>query len=129
MGTLVPRQGYPSFAGAAGGLDGYCSGIAYRHRQEGLSDPTADFLLRRVRRGLRRILGVAPKEQKRAFDPPHGAAPPDSTSRTGTDRLALHLGLKVAWLAGVHPDERTVSTMGPGSTTNVVRHSPGAPRR
>jgi integrase len=44
-------------------LDCYCSGIAYRHRQEGLSDPTADFLVRRVRRGLRRILGVAPIRQ------------------------------------------------------------------
>ncbi len=44
-------------------LDCYCSGIADRHRQEGLSDPTADFLVRRVRRGLRRILGVAPIRQ------------------------------------------------------------------
>lgn len=44
-------------------LECYCSGIAYRHRQEGLSDPTADFLFRRVRRGLRRILGVAPIRQ------------------------------------------------------------------
>jgi integrase len=44
-------------------LDCYCSGIAYRHRQEGLADPTADFLVRRVRRGLRRILGVAPIRQ------------------------------------------------------------------
>lgn len=41
----------------------YCSGIAHRHRQEGLADPTADFLVRRVRRGLRRILGVAPIRQ------------------------------------------------------------------
>src|SRR3546814_884249 len=38
-----------------GTLDGYCSGIAYRHLQEGLSDPTADAVVRRVRRGLRRI--------------------------------------------------------------------------
>jgi integrase len=44
-------------------LDCYCSGIAYRHRQEGLPDPTVDFLVRRVRRGLRRILGVAPIRQ------------------------------------------------------------------
>lgn len=44
-------------------LDCYCSGIAHRHRQEGLADPTADFLVRRVRRGLRRILGVAPIRQ------------------------------------------------------------------
>lgn len=27
-------------------LDCYCSGIAHRHRQEGLADPTADFLVR-----------------------------------------------------------------------------------
>src|SRR3546814_9396188 len=46
-----------------GTLDGYCSGIAYRHLQEGLSDPTADAVVRRVRRGLRRILGVAPIHQ------------------------------------------------------------------
>lgn len=44
-------------------LDCYCSGIAHRHRQDGLTDPTADFLVRRVRRGLRRILGVAPIRQ------------------------------------------------------------------
>jgi integrase len=46
-----------------GTLDGYCSGIAHRHHQEGLSDPTADAVVRRVRRGLRRILGVAPIRQ------------------------------------------------------------------
>ncbi|WP_169799247.1 tyrosine-type recombinase/integrase [Nocardioides jensenii] len=46
-----------------GTLDGYCSGIAHRHHQEGLADPTADAVVRRVRRGLRRILGVAPIRQ------------------------------------------------------------------
>jgi integrase len=46
-----------------GTLDGYCSGIARRHHQEGLPDPTADFVVRRVRRGLRRIMGVAPRRQ------------------------------------------------------------------
>jgi integrase len=46
-----------------GTLDGYCSGIAHRHHQEGLADPTADVVVRRVRRGLRRILGVAPIRQ------------------------------------------------------------------
>jgi integrase len=46
-----------------GTLDGYCSGIAYRHHQEGLSDPTAHVVVRRVRRGLRRIMGVAPRRQ------------------------------------------------------------------
>lgn len=46
-----------------GTLDGYCSGIAHRHHQEGLSDPMADVVVRRVRRGLRRIMGVAPRRQ------------------------------------------------------------------
>lgn len=48
---------------AFGSLDGYCSGIAHRHHQEGLPDPTADVVVRRVRRGLRRIMGVAPRRQ------------------------------------------------------------------
>jgi len=46
-----------------GTLDGYCSGIAHRHRREGLPDPTSDVVVRRVRRGLRRIMGVAPRRQ------------------------------------------------------------------
>ena len=46
-----------------GTLDGYCSGIAHRHHQEGLPDPTASVVVRRVRRGLRRIMGVAPRHQ------------------------------------------------------------------
>jgi integrase len=46
-----------------GTLDGYCSGIAHRHHQEGLADPTAHVVVRRVRRGLRRIMGVAPRRQ------------------------------------------------------------------
>jgi integrase len=44
-------------------LDGYCSAIAHRHHQEGLPDPTADVVVRRVRRGLRRIMGTAPRRQ------------------------------------------------------------------
>jgi integrase len=46
-----------------GTLDGYCSAIAHRHQQDGLPDPTADVVVRRVRRGLRRIMGVAPRRQ------------------------------------------------------------------
>jgi hypothetical protein len=46
-----------------GTLDGYCSGIAHPHHQQGLPDPTADIVVRRVRRGLRRIMGVAPRRQ------------------------------------------------------------------
>ena len=46
-----------------GTLDLACSAIAYQHHQEGLLDPTADITLRRVRRGLRRIIGAAPRRQ------------------------------------------------------------------
>ena len=46
-----------------GTLDGACSAIAHRHHQEGLPDPTADVVVRRVRRGLRRIMGTAPRRQ------------------------------------------------------------------
>src|SRR5665811_1943500 len=45
-----------------GTLDGACSAIAHRHHQEGLPDPTADVLVRRGR-GLRRIMGTAPRRQ------------------------------------------------------------------
>jgi len=44
-------------------LDGACSAIAHRHHQEGLPDPTANVVVRRVRRGLRRIMGTAPRRQ------------------------------------------------------------------
>lgn len=46
-----------------GTLDGYCSGIAHRHHQEGFADPTASVVVRRVRSGLCRIMGVAPRLQ------------------------------------------------------------------
>jgi len=46
-----------------GTLDGACSAIAHRHQQEGLPDPTAHVVVRRVRRGLRRIMGTAPRRQ------------------------------------------------------------------
>jgi hypothetical protein len=41
-----------------GTLDGACSAIAHRHHQEGLPDPAVDVIVRRVRRGLRRIMGT-----------------------------------------------------------------------
>jgi hypothetical protein len=43
-----------------GSIDLTCCAIGYRHRHDGLTDPTADPLVRRVRRGLRRLLGCAP---------------------------------------------------------------------
>ncbi len=46
-----------------GTLDGACFAIAHRHHQEGLPDLTTDVVVRRVRRGLRRIMGTAPRRQ------------------------------------------------------------------
>jgi len=46
-----------------GTLDLACSAITYQHQQEGFPDPTTDITLRRVRRGLRRIVGAAPRRQ------------------------------------------------------------------
>ena len=46
-------------------ITGACSAIGYRHRDQGLADPTAHQVVARVRRGLRRIVGVAPRRQAR----------------------------------------------------------------
>lgn len=46
-----------------GSIDLACSAIAFWHKEKGLPDPMADLMLRRVRRGLRRIIGVAPRRQ------------------------------------------------------------------
>jgi integrase len=46
-----------------GSIDLACSAIGHRHRQHGFPDPTTDLTVRRVRRGLRRILGTAPRRQ------------------------------------------------------------------
>ena len=48
---------------AAGTLTQICSAIAYRHRVHGLADPTIDDAVRLVRRGLRRLIGAAPRRQ------------------------------------------------------------------
>lgn len=47
--------------------DGDCAAIAHRQHQERLGDLTADAVVRRVRRGLRRILGTAPRRQAHAL--------------------------------------------------------------
>ena len=46
-----------------GSIEVAYSAIAYRHQLHGLPDPTAHVTVRRVRRGLRRILGTAPRRQ------------------------------------------------------------------
>jgi integrase len=79
-----------------GTLDGDCAAIAHRHHQEGLDDPTAAAIVRRVRRGLRRISGTAPRRQAHPLTVAELAqivTSIDSGSRIGVrDRAVLLLG-------------------------------------
>lgn len=50
---------------SVGSLDLTCGAIAYQHRQHGLADPTLTAGVRQVRRGLRRLVGTAPRRQAR----------------------------------------------------------------
>ena len=46
-------------------IDQACSAIGYQHRRRGLPDPLEDPTVRQVRRGLRRLLGTAPRRPAR----------------------------------------------------------------
>lgn len=50
---------------SVGTIDLVCGAIAYRHRMHGLDDPVLTEGVRQVRRGLRRIIGAAPRPQAR----------------------------------------------------------------
>ncbi|MBC7762358.1 MAG: tyrosine-type recombinase/integrase [Candidatus Saccharibacteria bacterium] len=50
-----------------GSIEIGCSAIKYHYQRHGLPDPMADAMIRRVRRGLRRILGVAPRVRSHAL--------------------------------------------------------------
>ena len=50
---------------SVGSIDLACSAIAYQHRRRGLTDPILADGVRQVRRGLRRIIGTAPRRQAR----------------------------------------------------------------
>ena len=49
-------------------LDLAIGAISYAHRSRGLDDPTLSEAVRQVRRGLRRIVGAAPRRQSRPLD-------------------------------------------------------------
>ena len=89
----------------SGTLDGDCAAIAHRHHQAGLADPTAAAVVRRVRRGLRRILGTAPRRQAHPLTVAELAqivASIDPASRIGVrDRAVLLLG----YAAALRPSE------------------------
>ena len=46
---------------SVGAIDMACGAIAYRHRMHGLDDPVLTEGVRQVRRGLRRMIGAAPR--------------------------------------------------------------------
>jgi integrase len=50
---------------SVGSIDLACGAISYRHRRHGLDDPIVTEGVRQVRRGLRRIIGAAPRRQAR----------------------------------------------------------------
>jgi integrase len=88
-----------------GTADGDCAAIAHRHYQEGLGDPTAAAVVRRVRRGLRRILGTAPHRQAHPLtvaELTQIVTSIDMASRIGVrDRAVLLLG----YAAALRPSE------------------------
>lgn len=50
---------------SVGTIDLACGAFSYRHRMHGLDDPILTEGVRQVRRGLRRIIGAAPRRQDR----------------------------------------------------------------
>src|SRR4051812_13679417 len=50
---------------SVGTIDMACGAISYMHRRHGLGDPILSESVRQVRRGLRRIIGAAPRRQAR----------------------------------------------------------------
>lgn len=103
-----------------GTLDAYCSSIAHRHGQVGLPDPTAHVVVRRVRRGLRRIMGVAPRRQAHPLTVSELARIIESidvTTATGKrDRAILLLG----YASAMRPSE--ISGL---DTTDLLRKPTG----
>ena len=103
-----------------GTMDGDCAAIAHRHHQEGLSDPTAAAVVRRVRRGLRRIIGTAPRRQAHPLTVAELAqivASIDAESGIGVrDRAVLLLGyaaaLRPSEIAALHLADITVDAHG-----------------
>jgi site-specific recombinase XerD len=77
-----------------GMVTGSLAAISHRHASAGLSNPTDGELVRRVRRGLRRILGVAPRSRARPLlidDIRHILAAVDRTTAAGKRDAALIL--------------------------------------
>ena len=79
---------------SVGTIDMACSAIAYHHRMRGLADPILSEGVRQVRRGLRRIIGTAPRRQARPLGTEEirqTVTPIDRTSAKGARDAALIL--------------------------------------
>lgn len=77
-----------------GTIDLACGAIAYRHRMHGLRDPVLTEGVRQVRRGLRRIIGTAPRRQARPLgtdDIRQIVQPIDRSTARGTRDAAIIL--------------------------------------
>ena len=81
-------------------LDLAIGAVSYRHRVRGFEDPTACEAVRQVRRGLRRIVGTAPRRQARPLDVADLrqilAAIDRSTAKGARDAAILLLGFASA---------------------------------
>lgn len=90
-------------------LDLAVGAISYRHRVRGHDDPTAGEAVRQVRRGLRRMVGTAPRRQARPLavaDLRQILAPVDRTTAKGARDAAIILlgfasALRVSELVGL----------------------------
>lgn len=111
-----------------GTLDLACSAVAFQHIQQGIVDPTTDITLRRVRRGLRRIVGAAPRRQAHpltAAEIGRMVSAIDLASAIGVrDRALILLGyasaLRPSELADLHSPDISIR---PGGLLVTIRRS------
>jgi integrase len=116
-----------------GALDTDCSAIAYTHRRHRLPDPLCDEAVRAVRRGLRRIVGTAPRRQARPLGTPEirqivaaiDRTPPKGARDTAVILLGFPSALRRSELAALTLDDIDAQ---PGGVVIAVRSSKTEPR-
>jgi integrase len=134
---------------SVGTIDLACGAIAYHHRSHGLDDPILTEGVRQVRRGLRRLIGAAPRRQARPLGTEEIRQILDAIDRSSAkgarDAAIILLGFASAMRrselvaltladveykpGGVRPlrrrNERTCS--GPRLTSSCASRMPGSP--
>ena len=106
-----------------GALDTDCSAIAYTHRRHRLPDPLCDEAVRAVRRGLRRIVGTAPRRQARPLGTPEIRQIVEAIDRTtpkgARDAAIILLGFASALgVPSSRPSPSTTSTPNPADSSS-----------